>query len=69
MRSNSQPANVNITLGGSDKRQNIMLGKFSLVQFAVPAWKFELHVRKNRIAFALIAEFKSSFAVKPAFHG
>ncbi len=44
MRSNSQPANVNITLGGSDKRQNIMLGKF----FPCPVCGTSLEIRIAR---------------------
>ena len=44
MRSNSQPANVNITLDGSDKRQNIMVGKF----FPCPVCGTSLGIRIAR---------------------
>jgi hypothetical protein len=44
MRSNSQPANVNITLDGSDKRENTMLGKF----FPCPVCGTRLEIRIAR---------------------
>src|SRR5271169_4650578 len=44
MRNGSQPANVNITLEGSDKRQNTMLGKF----FPCPVCAVSLPIRIAR---------------------
>jgi len=44
MRNDSQPANVNITLEGSEKRQNAMLGKF----FPCPVCGTSLEIRIAR---------------------
>jgi hypothetical protein len=44
MKDNSQPANVNITLGGSDEGQTTMLGKF----FPCPVCGIRLEIRIAR---------------------
>jgi hypothetical protein len=44
MRNDSQPANVNITLEGSEKRQNAMLGRF----FPCPVCGTSLEIRIAR---------------------